>query len=197
MAKTIFLQKTILLQKTPVKPPFVQISLFAPQKGIIKALFSPHTTKNIPDLFDVAQTTLSSSYKNNHSYFLKEYILLKQFENFRKNFESFSYASKWARFWIHSLPFLDPQETLFNLCEQVFSSLNENKNPTLILLKGLFLFAKQEGLPVIKDWLSNLPVQEKIEVQYLLKSPPQAMASFDCNQYLNTLFHWLKKEFNF
>ena len=62
-------------------------------------------------------------------------------------------------------------EANYRLVLRALDSLSDGAPPFAVMLKALYLFAREEGYPVLEDWARNLRPEQAEKVAAILNTP--------------------------
>lgn len=175
-AEKLIVGGAIVLKLTPTGERFTQARLLCSELGTLSVLKRNHRKQQglAIDLFDQGEAHIDrkAGEEANHG-FLTDFVVSKKRSGIGRSYRSLQAAS-----WLSGLLLQNPMhggtgEDLFTLAERAFDALSETTAPHAVLLKTLYLFARDEGYPVLQDWGKNLTANLSSDVAYLLKTPLQ------------------------
>jgi recombinational DNA repair protein (RecF pathway) len=148
-----------------------------------------------PDLFDDVEITLHAP-KNQGIPFIKEHQVLEKRMSLAFDRSRFESACFLARFYIDNGEHLIDSPGFYRILHKALGSLVDDGFPPTVLIKTLFLFAREEGLPVKEAWLSGLPAESSRQAIYLLKRPIKESCDFRkyAPQIFDSLCQWLRSD---
>ncbi len=161
-----------LLSKKTTGESYLSYQIFSGEHGLLlclKRVSQKKTDKVQPDLFDRAQLDLEKP-QTGYAWFVRDYEIIKRHTGIARNYNSLLCASEFASTLLKNLTHTETFAGLFHLTGVVFQSWEKGLNPELVLLKSLYLFAREEGYPVKQDWWQNLPPSEREEATRLLNN---------------------------
>lgn len=173
-AEKRILSEAIVLKLTPSGERFTQVDLLSPQFGLCRLLKRNRSKTGgfAIDLFDQgeAQVDHKPSESVNRG-FLTDFTVSKKRSGLGKSYRLLQAAS-----WMSGMLLRNPMheetcEDLYRLAEKAFDALDLNSSPHAVMLKTLYVFARDEGYPVLEDWASKLPSQLARTVATLLNTP--------------------------
>lgn len=148
-----------------------------------------------PDLFDEVEITLQIP-RNQGLPFIKEHQVLEKRMSLAFDRSRFESACFLARFYIDNGEHLLDSSGFYRILQNALDALVDEGFPPTVLVKFLFLFAREEGLPVKESWLSGLPVESARQAIYVLNQPVKE--SGNLNKYVPQLFEslcqWLRSD---
>jgi hypothetical protein len=121
-----------------------------------------------PDLFDLCAVELEA--RQGGAWFLREYELVQRFSGLGTRYEALGAAGSWARLALANASDVESTAGLYGITQKLLGALDRGASPPATLLKALFLFARDEGLPANEEWLRELtPVQRETAVIILTR----------------------------
>ncbi len=174
-AEKLIIADAIALKLTPTGEKFTQVKLLSAERGLLSVLRRNRSKANSfsLDLFDQGEAHLDfRSGENTNNGFLTEFSVSKKRAGLGK-----SYATLQAASWLSALLIANPLhddelgEETFRLAERALDALNEQAPPQAVLLKTLYVYARDEGYPVLADWAAKLPTALSQNVTALLNTP--------------------------
>lgn len=173
-AEKVIVADSIVLKLTPTGEKFTQARILSPDLGLLSVLKrnQSKTNKFSIDLFDQGEAHVDQ--KRGESYnsgFLTDFVLTKKRTGLGK-----SYPALQAAAWISNLILSNPihevnQEDTFSLAQKAFDSLSDGMPPHSVLLKTLYVYARDEGYPVVEDWVRNLKTEFARKTTHVLNTP--------------------------
>ena len=148
-----------------------------------------------PDLFDEVEITLQAP-KNHGLPFIKEHQVIEKRMSLAFDRECFDAAGSLARFYIQNGEHLLEPLYFFQILQNALRCLIDKGHPSTVLLKSLYLFAREEGLPVKESWFAGLSPQTALLAQNVLKLTVKEskLYSEQVPQILESLRQWLSAE---
>ena len=187
----------VLLNQEDTGENFSRLTLFSTH-GLLRCLLRKSrklSAVSPPDLFDEVEIILQPP-KNQGISFVKEYQVLQKRMSLVMDRSRFETAGFLARFYIDNGEHLLDSPQFYRILQNALGSLLEDGFPPTVLVKSLFLFAREEGLPVKESWLSDLPSKTLEQAVTLLKRPVKE--SGDLNDLvpslLESLCQWLRTD---
>ncbi|MDQ8179858.1 hypothetical protein [Pelagicoccus sp. SDUM812005] len=174
-AEKLIVANAIVLKLSPSGEKFTQVRLLSAERGLLSVL-RRNRSKSNPfslDLFDEgeAQVDLKPGESANNG-FLTDFTVSKKRIGLGK-----SYAALQAASWLSGLLLANPMhedelgEETYRLALRALDSLSDGAPPHSVLLKTLYVFARDEGYPVLADWASKLPLALSEKVTHILNTP--------------------------
>jgi hypothetical protein len=190
----------IVLSRDPAGERFLRIRIFDQVLGLKAALFSlpgKSTQKSIPpDLFDDVNCLLNPNHTQLSIPFVTDFQRAFSYRALAIDPLIFLTASQIARFYlINGDHLLEPAPRL-KLLRSSLDSFQRAQVPQVVLLKLLYCFARDEGLPVRESWLAGLPRRLSLHAQEVLGLPvDRAMIELSViNEILESLRNWMNSE---
>lgn len=153
-----------------------------------------------PDLFDRLALDL------NHArgapaggpWFVRDHRILARHAGIGRDYPTLAAASRLARVVAKNPIPEDSRAAIDALLAQAFAAFaRPGARPDLVLFKSLYLFARDEGLPLKQQWLPSLPPGDREGVARALALPadsPEAPASSDLARVTKRLEAYLITE---
>ena len=84
----------------------------------------------------------------------------------------------------------------FSILDNALTSLLDHGMPSTVLLKTLFLFAREEGLPVRESWLSGLKKEDLNNAYFIISRPVSESIhlKIEIIRLLESLCNWLRSD---
>jgi hypothetical protein len=142
------------------------------------------------DVFDVA----TIEHRGDGS-FLSQYELQHRRSKLATSYPRLSAASAIARQLSSCLPDLPPDPRHWQRTLLAFGALEAGHPVDAVCLKYWFVFARDEGYPVVEDWLQGLPPHEQTQARHLLNTPLNSMSEAGpmAQTHLESLLGWLQQ----
>ncbi len=187
-----------LLSKEASGESYQRYQVFTAEHGLLLCLKRISTRKTIkiqPDLFDRAQLELEKP-QSGVAWFLREYTVVARHTGIARNYKTFLNASEFAAALLKNLAHVETFEKLFSLAAIAFESWEKGHDADVVLLKSLYLFARQEGYPVKEDWWQNLSAQEREQSARILNKKIELLETGDpaCPDLLDNLKDWITQK---
>ncbi|MDQ8186942.1 hypothetical protein [Pelagicoccus sp. SDUM812002] len=174
-AEKLIVADAIVLKLTPTGETFTQVRLLSSERGLLSVLKRNRTKGQgyAVDIFDQGEAHVDfKSGENANNGFLTEFTVSRKRTGLGK-----SYAALQAASWISNLLLANPShedelgEETFNLTARALDSLSNGAPPQAVLLKSLYVYARDEGYPVLADWSHKLPTELSSKVTGILNTP--------------------------
>lgn len=173
-AERLTLADSIVLKLSPSGERFTRVQLLNREHGLVsllKRIKSKQPSLGF-DLFDQGEAIADlKPGEHSHFGFLVEFIVSKKRDELGLNYEKLKAAA-----WISGLFLANPlhaenSEDTFILAQRALDSLCTNQQPFATQLKTLYVFARDEGYPVLEDWVRNLSQSLSPVVHGMLNLP--------------------------
>ena len=147
-----------------------------------------------PDLFD--QVDCSDKASANGLPFVRESRVLAKRRDLALGHDRFQAASDLALLYLNNGRLLLEPQPLYNLLEIALLRLCEGGHPDSVFFKALFLFARNEGLPVKESWLPGLAKRDQSIARSVLTQPvgTECKVSSEIVPLVESLRLWLNSE---
>ena len=187
----------VVLNREETGENFIRLTLFC-SNGLRRCLLRKVRKLSAispPDLFDETEIALQPNNSQGLS-FIKEHQVLQKRMSLAFDRERFDAAGFLARFYIDNGEHLLDSIQFFRILQDALTSLIDHGHPPTVLVKTLFLFAREEGLPVKESWFSGLSVEFAKVAQAILRLPVKESISLhdQAPLILESLCHWLRSE---
>lgn len=187
----------IVLNQEATGENFVRLSVFC-KTGLHRCLLRKVRkvlSISPPDLFDEVEITLQSPAKQGLP-FVKEYRILKKRMSLAYDRQCFEAAGFLARFYLANGEHLLESPRFFQILQNAFGSLIDHGHPSTVLLKTLFLFSREEGLPVKESWFAGLSAESASLAHSVLILPVKdsVMLQEQVPPLFDSLCQWLRSE---
>lgn len=161
----------ILLTRSESGERGLLLILLTAERGILRAFkrTSARGKKPIPDLFDESSLLLSKA-KTSDLWFVDEYTVLKRRPQIGSNYRAFQYACRYAIVLSRNIFDASESSSWITQLRQVLDAWETGKHPEIVYFKALYLFARQQGIPVKEDWLASMK-NDGEPVRSLLRLP--------------------------
>ena len=187
----------VVLNQEETGENFTRLTLFCPN-GLRRCLLRKVRKLSAispPDLFDETEIALQA--KNSQGLpFIKEHQVLQKRMSLAFDRERFDAAGFLARFYIDNGEHLLDSIQFYRILQNALTSLINQGHPPTVLVKTLFLFAREEGLPVKESWFSGLTAEFTKVAHSLLRLPVKESISLNQQAHLllESLCNWLRAE---
>ena len=148
-----------------------------------------------PDLFDQVELVLDKASANGLPFVRESRVLAKR-RDLALGHDRFQAASDLALLYLNNGRLLLEPQPLYNLLEIALLRLCEGGHPDSVFFKALFLFARNEGLPVKESWLPGLAKRDQSIARSVLTQPvgTECKVSSEIVPLVESLRLWLNSE---
>ncbi len=178
---------------------------FSPEDGLLTALLrlpraGASTANPPPDLFDRLVLALEHGRGSptGGPWFVREHRLLVRHAAIGRSYESLAAASRLARVITRNPGAQDTRASIDALLTRAFAAFaRPAARPELVFFKSLYVFARDEGLPLKEEWLPRLPPADCDFAASALALPsdaPEAPAPADLARLTRDLASYLAAE---
>ncbi len=184
-----------LLSKEASGESYQRYQVFTAEHGLLLCLNRISSRKSLkiqPDLFDRAHLELDKP-QSGAAWFLGEYNLITRHTGIARNYKTFLRASEFATAMLKNLAHVETFEKLYDLTATAFRSWEKGYDAEVVLLKSLYLFARQEGYPVKEDWWQAIPAKEREKSASILNKKIELLEPGDpaYTDLLDNLKDWI------
>jgi hypothetical protein len=178
---------------------------FSPDDGLLTALLrlpraGAPAASPTPDLFDRLALTLEHGRGSpaGGPWFVREHRLLIRHAAIGRSYESLAAASRLARVITRNPGAQDTRAGIDALLTRAFAAFaRPAARPDLVFFKSLYVYARDEGLPLKEEWLPLLPPADRDIAAAALALPadaPTAPATADLARLTQNLASYLAAE---
>jgi hypothetical protein len=177
MAGTLMSSAGLVVGRTLTAGGYERLDLLTDGAGLLPLMRRPGAKKAgpQPDLFDLCEVRLEA--RAGGAWFLREYVLLRRFESLGPRYSALVAASEWARLVLANAPSVESTAFLYDVTLRALDAWERGIEPSAVRLKALYLFARDEGLPVREDWFAGLAETRKAVAASVINSPLDAFDS--------------------
>lgn len=193
-------ERALVLRITSSGESFNKIDILTPESGSIlclKRISKKNPLGSIPDLFDTADVHLESSGQETVR-FVKEYQMIQRRGQIGKSYHALCHASEICSLIAHNGPYLANTVNLYRITERALNAFAEQKTPSIVLLKALYMLLKEEGYPIREAWWPQLSEPIRKSASQLINTPAPESASAElvriCTDINQNLLNWLSCE---
>jgi hypothetical protein len=165
----------VVLSRDPAGDRHLRIRIFDQFEGLKAVLFSlpgkRGSKTHPPDLFDDVECYLQPVKSESTIPFVTDFQIMRSYREFTVNPLTFLTASQIARFYLQNGDHLLEPAPRLKLLRSSLDSFFRAKLPGVVLLKLLYCFSRDEGLPVKESWISGLPNHLLNQTVSILKTP--------------------------
>lgn len=173
-AERRILADAIVLKLTPSGERFTQVHVLDREHGLLSLIKRNNAKKASPgiDLFDQGEVIADhKGGESSHYGFWVDFNLSLKHSAIGERYERLKAAA-----WLSGLILLNPMhaencDDTFTLLAKALNALCQGLHPQAILLKSLYVFARDEGYPVLEDWIQGLDQRLAPHVANIINSP--------------------------
>ncbi len=174
-AEKLIIADAIVLKLTPSGETFSLVKLISAERGLLSVLKRNRSKTNAYsiDLFDQGEAQLDyKAGENGNNGFLTDFTVSKKRIGIGKSYPALQAAS-----WLSGLLLANPLhedelgEETFHLAARALDSLSAGAPPHAVLLKTLYVYARDEGYPMLADWAHKLNPTQHSLVTTILNTP--------------------------
>jgi recombinational DNA repair protein (RecF pathway) len=186
-----------LLRKADSGENNLLLVLFLREGGLKYALARRPTTNRtgpgLPDLFEMGTVTLEQKDPSKPAW-LREFASTSRLDDIGRHYRSLKAASQLARFFERNLLHMEKFGPAWQLLEKSLAAMAGKSLPEAGLLKALFLMAREEGYPVVGNWLDLKSDPERTAITGILRSP---IGSLEGKVEPDLLWNWIHDLYRF
>ena len=153
-----------MIEKRPPADAFQTFGLFSADYGNLLAIQRvPKRTSSAhvsPDLFDTVSAILESS-NQGRTWFVREIRIVARRAAIGRSYDALRFASALVAVISRNPVHEESRPNVEQLLRTALDAFGEAERPDIVHLKGLYLFARDEGYPVKQDWLPSLPAADR------------------------------------
>lgn len=153
-----------VIEKRPPSDAFQAFGLFSAEHGNLLALQriprKPSPAHVAPDLFDTVAAMLESS-NQGRTWFFREVRIVGRRAAIGRSYEALRFASALVAVISRNPVHEESRPGVERLLRTALDAFGAGGRPDIVHLKSLYLFARDEGYPVLQDWLPSLPASER------------------------------------
>ncbi len=156
-------------------------------------------SKPLPDLFEVVACELSPVRNPSMPSYLKYWQSLARYDGLARHWEQMQMAAFWCALLQENARHTAQTQGWLEIARKALAAWNRGAESWTVLLKAIYLLAREEGLPVQQDWLQGLPSQAQVEAARLLQEkPPLGTEVLEPPKQLSlSLLAWLRESGDF
>jgi hypothetical protein len=156
--------EAFVIEKRPPADAFQTLGLFSGEHGNLLALQRVSRKASlataVPDLFDQVGALLESS-NQGRTWFVKELRITTRRPGIGRSYEALRAASSLALLVSRNPVHEESRDAVARLLSAAFDALDTGARPDAVYLKGLYVFARDEGYPVKQEWIPGLPADDR------------------------------------
>jgi hypothetical protein len=123
-----------------------------------------------PDLFSTGEILYQRKDADGPA-FLREFSTAWEYRQIGAAYGRLQAAARLARFYERNLVHMETFGEAWRLLHAALAALAGKPHPEATLFKTWFLFARNEGYPVVAHWLRHKPPAEQAEITAVLRRP--------------------------
>ncbi|WP_404423522.1 hypothetical protein [Nibricoccus sp. IMCC34717] len=195
MARPSLTTEVFVLGTHPPAEKFARLDAFSADHGTLLAYQRLSRRTATLDLFDRATVELDAA-PQGEAWFVRDASVTERQEGIARSFEALRCASLFARCITANPVPAESRRQMFDLIGQALRSFASGIRPDITLFKSLFVFARDEGLPVRQQWLATLSRNDQERAQELLTKPvrEQQLPPAEVSALLRKLCDYLVNE---
>lgn len=174
MAAATLVTEAILLARKDSGEKGRLLTLLSPTQGLLRAFMRTSTSRGSrqphPDLFDEGTLTMEQA-PGGELWFVRDYVVQIRRTGIGGAYESLLYASRFAVLLSHHLFPAEEAAGWFSLLRQSLEGFESRHHPAAAYLKSLYLFAREQGIPLQEEWLPSLPQSRRGTFAAILRTP--------------------------
>lgn len=189
-----------LLFRAPHGETHLKLELYSAEAGLKVILMRTPSARGkcqgeVPDLFDEAIIEAVEK-AGGGAPFLREYRTISRRMEVATSPGGFLAACELAGWLRRNAPHLPDHASAHHTLGQALQAWQRGGAPKTVLLKALYLFAREEGFPVKEDWFPSLGLPFRNTIAQLLRdsAPKQSHDAEGVAEALASLENWLVKE---
>lgn len=171
-----------LLARQPHAGDHLVLTCFSAADGLFTALLRPPASPRrdappAPDLFDHLALVLARPRGGGDTapWFVREHRVLFRHPALGRDYPTLAAASRLARVVARNPVPAESRAAIHRLLALAFAALaRPGARPDLVLFKGLYCLARDEGLPLREHWLPALPAADRDLARVALALPADA-----------------------
>jgi hypothetical protein len=179
VAGPILSLRALVLTRPPPAESFQTHQIFSDTEGLLRVLRRiprrPAADHFALDLFDEVQWLLESP-RDGGGWFVKEARLLHREGGLGRSYETLAAASRLATLITRNPVPTESRAAVYRLLQSAFAALAAGGRPEVVLFKGTYCLARDEGYPLKQQWFPALPAADRRLVTGLLNLPVEAQS---------------------
>lgn len=183
----------IILSKDLHGESFIKLNLYTSEHGLLTALMRRSSRKSTgtPDLFQTGTATIDRKNPEQIA-FVTGFEPLVVRTRIASGLNRFETACRFSQILIMNTRHMEISIDLFDLINRCFDGWEKDGDPTVILLKSLYILASSEGFPVRQEWFDSLSASMRQTAGVALFSPLSGTdQDSGVSDILKSLEHWL------
>lgn len=189
--------EAFVIEKRPPSDAFQTFGLFSAEHGNLLALQriprKPSPSHVAPDLFDTISAMLESS-NQGRTWFVREVRIVARRAAIGRSYEALRFASALVAVISRNPVHEESRPSVERLLRTALDAFVAGGRPDIVHLKSLYLFARDEGYPVMQEWLPSLPAADRAAAAAVLnrRLSEQDTAPADAARVRRSLEDYLK-----
>lgn len=161
----------VVVGRSPTAGGYERLELLTDGNGLLSLMRRPGAKNAVtqPDLFDLCEVRLEA--RSGGAWFLREYVLLRRFAGLGSRYGALVAASEWGRLVLANAHSVESTALLYSVTVRALDAWERGVEPSAVRLKALYLFARDEGLPVREDWFAGLSEDRKGVAASVMNTP--------------------------
>ncbi len=163
-----------MIEKRPPSDAFQTLGLFSAEHGNLVALQRvprrPSPSRVAPDLFDEVSAMLESS-NQGRTWFVREMRIDRRRAAIGASYEALRFASALVAVIGRNPVHEESRAGVAQLLRTALDAFCTGARPDVVHLKGLYVFARDEGYPVKQEWLPSLCDEDRRAASGALSRP--------------------------
>ncbi len=172
---------------------FLKLNLYTTEHGLLTALIRRSSRKSTgnPDLFQTGNAIIERKNPEQIA-FLNGFDPTVIRTRIASGLTRFETACRFSQILIMNTRHMEITRDLFDLINRCFDGWEKDGDPTVILLKSLYLLASSEGFPVRQEWFDSLSASMRQTAGVAIFSPLSGTdKDSGIRDILQSLEHWL------
>lgn len=171
------------------------IVLFCPECGIVDVIkrVSKKKSAQIPDIFDEISAELESA-KSGSLKFMRSFDILKKRRGIARSYEALTHASSIAECVLSNARNIEDCAKISSLLKSSLDAIDSLNAPAAARLKFIYVFARDEGYPVIEDFFNSLKNEDRQNFAFIIKTAVSELEKFDAiaEAHIAPLENWVR-----
>jgi len=156
--------EAFVIEKRPPSDAFQTFGLFSAEHGNLLALQrtsrKPSPSHVAPDLFDTVHVMLESS-NQGRTWFMREVSIVARRAAIGRSYEALRFACALVAVISRNPVHEESRPNVEKLLRTSLDAFGAAGRPDAVHLKSLYLFARDEGYPVLQEWIPSLPATDR------------------------------------
>ncbi len=177
---------------------FVRVSFLTLQRGIAHTLVRRRSKppQLLIDLYDSGEAQVTFSSEGHGNGFLKDFELRQRRAGIGRSYAQLDAAARLSAFFLANPVHIENEQPVFALAQKALDALDQGLAPAAVLLKTYFAYGRDEGYPLVEDWLQQLDVANRAAVAHIVNTPLASLAADPGQQQrsLDLLIGYIERE---